>query len=194
MGEVQNAASGSSETLVSLERRGHSRYAFTASVEVIEPNSKTRIEGRTADLSSGGCYVDTITSLPVDTIVEMRLTKENRSFRAQAKVAYSVDGMGMGMKFILAAPDQTRTLETWIGQLSGKLPLENGRNEAVKQPHPEGCPQNESFYVLKELIIELRRQGILSDTKCTTLLQQLQNNERAEPSTSGARLRTGLIG
>jgi PilZ domain len=184
MVEECNAVTDGSGAVSPQERRGHPRYPFTASVEVIEPNSKTRIEGRTADLCCGGCYVDTIISLPVDTAVEMCVTKENRSFKAQAKVAYSVDGMGMGMKFIPPAPDQMRTLEKWIGQLSGQLPPAPERC-AVEQPCTESCPHSESFCVLNELIIELRRQGILSDTKCEAFLRQLQLhcNEPAESNT-----------
>jgi len=180
--EVQK---GSADTLNPGERRAHPRFPFTASVEVIEPHTKTRIEGRTSDLSCGGCYVDTMVSLPVDTAVEMCLTKENRSFKARAKVAYSVDGMGMGIKFIPAAPGQAQTLETWVGQLSGLLPCETQGYEADNKTKTHGGLPNKSFAVLIELIIELRRQGILSETKHKTFLQQLRP-EYSEPAESNA--------
>ncbi len=193
MVKEHNAAGDRSEALIPQERRRHPRYPFTAGVELIEPNSKTRIEGRTTDLSYGGCYVDTIISLPIDTTVEMCLTKENRCFKTKAKVAYSADGLGMGVKFIPAGPDQIRTLESWIGQLNGKLVSEPEVCEAVKEPHTQSCPHNESLYVLNELIIELGRQGILTDLKCKALIEQLHCSEPVDSNSSKARMRPPLV-
>ncbi len=170
------------------ERRGYPRYPFTATVEVVEPKSKTRIQGRTSDLSRGGCYVDTINSFSMDTIVEMRFRKENQTFEAQAKVAYCLDGMGMGLKFIPAAPEQMLVLDKWIGQLSGALPSEPDVHERVEHPRFQGAPKNGPYYVLNQIIIELTRQGILSDTKCKALLQQLNCNEEDDSDFSTAKL------
>jgi hypothetical protein len=91
--ELNNKIDGSAET-DPHERRRHARHPFTATVEAVELKSQTRIQGRTSDLSRGGCYVDTISSFPAGSIVKMRLTKEMRSFEARAEVVYSSVGMG----------------------------------------------------------------------------------------------------
>jgi hypothetical protein len=170
------------------ERRRHSRYPFTATVEVVEPNSKTRIQGRTSDLSRGGCYVDTTNSFSTDTIVEMRFRKENQLFEAQAKVVYCLDGMGMGLQFIPAAPEQMRILDKWIGQLNGELTSEPEVLERVEEPCFQGPPKDGPYYVLNQLIIELMRQGILSDIKCKALLQQLHGGEQADSKIPTAKV------
>src|SRR3979490_2345989 len=103
------------------ERRRHTRYPFTVTVEAVESKSQTRIQGRTSDLSRGGCYVDTISSFPAGSAVKIRLTKDARSFESQAQVVYSSVGMGMGVKFTSSASQQLSTLEKWGGELSGKL-------------------------------------------------------------------------
>ena len=155
------------------ERRRHARYPFTATVEAVEPKSQTRIQGRTSDLSRGGCYVDSISSFPAGSVVKMRLTKEMRSFEAQAEVVYSVVGMGMGVKFTDADPEQLWTVEKWVGELSGELLPE----PELPQPSDQSCAQeklgNEENDVLNELVMELMRQGVLSNAKCEAMLQKL---------------------
>jgi hypothetical protein len=100
-----------------VERRRNTRYAFIAEVELLEPNSGMAIKGRTADLSYGGCYVDTINPFPPDTTVKLRLRKSDRSFEAQAKVVYSTVGMGMGLMFAAVDREQRQTMECWINEL-----------------------------------------------------------------------------
>lgn len=170
----------SSSGLELPERRRHSRYPFTATAEIVEANSQTRIQGRTSDLSRGGCYVDSPCRFPAGSVVKMRLTKEMRSFEAQAKVAYSLDGMGMGVKFTAADPKQLSTLEKWMAELSGEL---QPRPE-LPQPSDQSCaerrPGNEEYFVLNELVTELMRQGVLSSDKCEAMLQKLNRTGRAK--------------
>jgi hypothetical protein len=102
------------------ERRQHARYSFTGTLEAIEPDSETKIQGRTTDLSEGGCYVDTLNSFPAQTRVNVRLTGGNRSFESRATVVYSVVGMGMGLRFEAIDPEQLANLRKWLGELSGE--------------------------------------------------------------------------
>jgi len=120
---IAESAAGSSAEARPHERRRSPRYAFIADVEVLEPNSGIAILGRTADLSRGGCYVDTINPFPADTVVKLRLTKWHRSLEAQAKVVYSAVGMGMGLMFVAADPEQRWTMESWMNEL-GRQPRE----------------------------------------------------------------------
>jgi len=163
------------------ERRRHARYPFTATVEAVETKSQTRINGRTSDLSRGGCYVDTISSFPVGSIVKMRLTKEARSLEAQAEVVYSLTGMGMGVKFTDGDPEQLWNLEKWVAELSGELLPDS---ERLSDPScAEATPCNEGD-VLAELVMELMRQRVLPDAKCKAMLEKLQVIGRAKSSSS----------
>jgi hypothetical protein len=160
------------------ERRRHFRYPFTATVELVEPNSQTRIQGRTSDLSRGGCYVDSTCRFSAGSIVKIRLTKEMCSFEARADVVYSLDGMGMGVKFTGADSEQLSTLEKWMAELSG----EQQPRPELPQPSDQSCAQqrlgNEEYFVLSELVLELMRQGVLSNSKCEALLRKLNRGTR----------------
>jgi len=54
------------------DRRRDLRFPFTAFVDAVEHQSKAKISGRTSDISSGGCYVETISPFPVETIIKIR--------------------------------------------------------------------------------------------------------------------------
>jgi hypothetical protein len=173
------------------ERRQHTRYPFTATVEAVDTASETRIQGRTSDLSRGGCYVDTISSFPAGSTVKIRLTKENRSFDAQAEVVYSMTGMGMGVRFTEVGPDQLSTVEKWLGELSGELQPEAELPVVAEEPREETKPASQDYEVLSEvlneLLVELMRQGVLPNGKCEALFRKLNRGVASKSNSVSAR-------
>jgi hypothetical protein len=154
------------------ERRQHTRYAVSATLEAVELQSKARFNGRISDLSRGGCYVDTMTALSVGAIVKLRITREGSCFESKAKVMGSAAGMGMSLMFTDTEPAQTEILEKWVRELSGEsLPSEPDLPELQAQPgaEPTGASQSDA---LSELIIELMRTGALSAIKGKAILQK----------------------
>jgi hypothetical protein len=102
-------------------RRQHVRYFITAEAEIVDQRSRVRISGRASDLSGGGCYVDSVSCLPVGSAVYMRLSRSGAAaFQCKAMITYSLPSMGMGMKFTDVAEDQTAILSKWIAELSGE--------------------------------------------------------------------------
>lgn len=156
------------------ERRRHPRYPFSATVEATEPKSRAKIQGRTADLAIGGCYVDTISPFPVGTAIKLRLMNENQSCDTQAKVVYSLPGMGMGLTFVHGAKGQASVISRWVSELSGEPEPEIEESETEQQEIAAKPSANEPFFVLNELLIELMRQGVLSDSKGKEMLQRLR--------------------
>ncbi len=151
------------------ERRRFTRYPFTATFEATEPNSGTKIHGRTADLSEGGCYADTMSPLPAGTAVKVRISKGNRSFESYGTIVYAVAGMGMGLRFESIDPQQLANLSRWLGELRGDSPVEMQADQ--REPGPCADPQKKC--VLNQLIGELMRKGILDDSVGREMLQRL---------------------
>lgn len=165
-------------------RRRHARHPFTATIEAVECTSQTRIQGRTSDLSGGGCYVDTISSFPAGSNVKIRLTKETYSFETQAQVVYSLVGMGMGLKFTGTTPGQQRTVEKWLAEISGGRVPEPAAPVLSNPSYAPGNPGNEENEVLNELVVLLKRQGLLSDAKCEAMLAKLMRARHAKLNSS----------
>jgi PilZ domain len=103
-----------------VERRTCPRYPFSPEVEVVDVQSVMRLRARLSDISRNGCYVDTINPLAKDSAVTLTITRDNLSFKTQAKVVYSNVGMGMGLLFTTAEPHQLQVLGKWLSELSNR--------------------------------------------------------------------------
>jgi len=99
------------------KQRSVRRCQLVASVEVTEPHSGTRLSGRTSEIGLGGCYVDVLNPLPIGTLVELRIVRDQGVFETKAKVVYADAGFGMGVAFTEMAPDQRSVLETWLVEI-----------------------------------------------------------------------------
>jgi PilZ domain len=145
-----------------LERRRYPRYECTADVEILDHESGIVTPlGRTADLSSGGCYVDTVNPLAPETVVKLRLTKWHQSFEAQAKTVYSRVGMGMGLMFVAVDSTEQATLESWIDELGHPQPGECDLPEPAEQSprHTTTLFHNEVIEHSSTLVKEVTTSG-----------------------------------
>jgi hypothetical protein len=106
---VQSAKRGNKE-----ERRRGQRQPFSATTKIIDGRSGARVLVRTADLSMGGCYVDTLNPLPLDTPVRLHIEKERAVFEFHAKVISCHPGSGMGLVFERITPAQRSMLTKWL--------------------------------------------------------------------------------
>ncbi|HEV2290000.1 MAG TPA: PilZ domain-containing protein [Candidatus Acidoferrales bacterium] len=157
------------------ERRKHARYPFSAAAEVFEPQANARVSGRCSDLARGGCFIDAMSPFPVGTAVAVFLTLDQKKFEAKARVAYSQNGMGMGLEFTSVGPDQRWILDQWIGELSGQPLAKLKVIETERAPEPDSTTNDEPRYVLNELIITLMRKGVLTDKEGKALLLKLMS-------------------
>jgi len=165
----------------SRERRATPRHPFTASVEVTEVSSNTRIQARTSDVDRGGCFVDTMNSFAVGTIVML-----NISFKTRAKVVHSEVGMGMCLAFANTESSELWTLEQWLAELSGEEtqqfrpvkaehPVKQDHHR-VKQEHSVAAgktPIHDAQTAMKYLILMLIQKKVLSDAEGSALLEKV---------------------
>jgi hypothetical protein len=94
-----------------VEKRKSPRYSFSATVDAHDILADTSIIGRLSDISRNGCYVDTISPFAMGAEVALKITAGSRSFLTDSRVVYSSNGMGMGLLFTAAEPEQVETLE-----------------------------------------------------------------------------------
>lgn len=101
------------------ERRSADRHVFTASAEVVDLTTGARFSTRTTDLGPGGCFVDTLSPLPIGSQVHVSVRKGETHFQSEGTVVYSQDGLGMGIGFESLDAAQQRALEAWLTELTG---------------------------------------------------------------------------
>ena len=100
------------------EQREVPRFTFIAHIELRELRTDMRITGRISEISRKGCYVDVLVTLPVGTIMNMRISCDQGSFESKSRIVYVQEGMGMGVTFVDPAEDQLKILDAWLADLS----------------------------------------------------------------------------
>lgn len=161
-----------SETTNDVERRQSCRYPLTAAAEVIEMRSLTRLAGRSSDLGSGGCYIDTIGPFPVGTVVHVRLERGLHHFEAVATVCFAHLSMGMGLAFTRIDPENQALLRKWVGELSGEQLPETPVEVTTVQQNTASEIVN-LRQVLNELIGVMIRKKVIDPNEGEGLLRRI---------------------
>lgn len=138
------------------------------------------MSGRCSDLSSGGCYIDTLSPFATGAYVKIRLERDGREFIATAVVAYAHASMGMGLAFTEMKREHWDVLRSWIAELSGEQPPEPAlAKTAAPAPEPEAAATAAADagaslrLVLNELIYLLVRKKIITESEASGLLRQM---------------------
>jgi c-di-GMP-binding flagellar brake protein YcgR len=104
------------------ERNGRRKYArikVSVPVEIRPDGGATvgaggrRIRGVTADLSLGGCYIETIFPFPVGTNLDLQLSIET-TVLISATVDTCDPQVGNGIKFVSMLPDDREVLKAFL--------------------------------------------------------------------------------
>lgn len=115
---MRNASGPPGSGLPYGQRRTVPRYSLIASADITEPQSGTHMSGRISEISRKGCYIDVLNTLPVDTTVQLSITRDSGNFMTSARIIYVQEGLGMGMAFIDPSEDQLRVLDSWLAELA----------------------------------------------------------------------------
>ncbi len=109
--------SGRKVPTVGMDRRANPRYAFVATTQITDSAHAARLSGRVTEISRQGCFVDVVNSLPVGTLLKLRVTCDRGTFETRAKILYVQQGIGIGLTFIDTAEDQLKVLDGWLVDL-----------------------------------------------------------------------------
>jgi hypothetical protein len=90
------------------------RIPFIASAEVLAESGGSKLAARISDLSTLGCYVDTINPLPDGTAVNIKIFNNAQLFEAPATVVYSHTHLGMGLAFREVQAQSQSVLQNWL--------------------------------------------------------------------------------
>ena len=184
VGPLAEPASIPNKPVQDGDRRKEVRFSVSASAEMLELSTSTRLAGRASDLGAGGCYVDTMTPFPVGSSLVLSLSSENHNVHVKANVVYSRTGMGMGLTFTEITAKQKENLAAWLRELNGG-PAQARASEMstfeatmpyVREVAEETVAHAEEKGLLaafEELISLLRVKRILSDSEIEILREKI---------------------
>lgn len=99
------------------ERRRMPRYMFFASAELLEEKSEVRVASRVSELSRYGCYLDMMNPFPKDTVVLLKVWREEgKVLQTKGRIIYSQPNMGAGVVFVDLEERYVPMLEAWLAQ------------------------------------------------------------------------------
>ena len=107
------------ETVFSVSRT-NPRFSFIAEAELAEVGDGPCIIARVSELSSRGCYVDTVNPFPVGAVLRVRIRYGCSTCELPGSVIYTHSNFGMGVRFGEALPEHRATLDSWLEELARK--------------------------------------------------------------------------
>lgn len=105
-------------------KRANPRFAFFAEAEATLADG-TSVPAQVSELSSHGCYIDTLEPIPVGTQVRLRISDGTHSCELPGKVIYMHSGYGMGIfglgvVFGNVGGEQHSAVSHWLRDLAMK--------------------------------------------------------------------------
>jgi hypothetical protein len=105
-------------------RRVNPRFSFFADGEVTLGNGK-RVITQLSELSSRGCYIDTLEAIPIGTTFRLNICHGMSACELYGKVIYMHSGgglgiFGMGVVFGEVAAEQQSAIDAWLRELAHK--------------------------------------------------------------------------
>jgi c-di-GMP-binding flagellar brake protein YcgR len=104
------------ETMTDKDRRDYSRLKIRVPIEIEVEGGSSPIRGATADLSAGGCYIETMFPFPVGTTLDLKVQLENTLLVA-ATVVTCDPQVGNGIRFERMLPEDREELRTYLEAL-----------------------------------------------------------------------------
>jgi hypothetical protein len=107
-------------------KRTNPRFPFFADAEINLRDGKW-LPAQLSELSSRGCYVDTLEPLPIGTEFHLWICDSVNVCELDGKVIYEHTGgglgvIGMGVLFGQMSSEQHATIDAWLSELSGNRP------------------------------------------------------------------------
>lgn len=167
-----------------IERRRFPRVACRIEATVLDELSAMNLPVKVTDISFGGCYVEMLAPLPVNSVVELTLDTSQGAIHARGKVVAAQTGMGMGIAFTAISPEDFEKL----GEIAPRA--EQNREREHLSPRPAvsvaTVPSNgarpskrasqvapSTQKVLESILRILLRKGIVSEEEMAEEFEKL---------------------
>ena len=98
--------------------RQNDRFAYLTEVELEFASGKR--SARISDISVGGCYIDSISQVPVgEPLTLVVSSSDGQSMQFNGRVAYILEGFGFGVEFVNLSDAQREFLSKLVTSAAG---------------------------------------------------------------------------
>jgi PilZ domain len=92
------------------ERRQFVRHTCRMAAQIVLQNGSVRMTATVTDISLGGCYVEMLSPLPVDTFCDIAISPGDTTLQLSGRVRSSQTNFGMGVSFTGMRPQDFEVL------------------------------------------------------------------------------------
>lgn len=180
---VMSPSSGS-EPWSGRERRQFVRHACRMAAQIVLQNGSLRMTATVTDISLGGCYVEMLSPLPVDTFVDIALSPGDATLQLSGRVRSSQPNFGMGVSFTGMRPQDFEILRKLAPPTSDAPEPEKQaapvRPAPVKESRPSAAAEFDSVDLpttpeaLAAAVRVLLRKGVLTRAELMEELEKLK--------------------
>ncbi len=103
------------------------RFPFSAELRATDFSSGREVWGETTNLGKGGCYVRTGQPFPQGTRLLIEIRIHGVRFQTDARVAYTLEKIGMGLSFVNVPARELSILDEWLAFEGEQRPTEVSR-------------------------------------------------------------------
>ena len=159
----------STQAASTRERRRYPRYRCSGTVQLSKEGGGPSVWMNLADIGLGGCYLETLSPVPLNTNVQLLIHIEDMNIRGRGKVRTVHPTVGNGIAFThMSAEDWKR-----LHQLIARLDATGSRQTKVPASRPAGPPaaapppvraavQDDTRQSLEALLQILERKGLIT--------------------------------
>jgi hypothetical protein len=149
------------------ERRRYPRYPCSGGVQLSKENTGLPVWVRLADIGLGGCYVETMSPLPLQTNVELVIHVDELKIHGRGKVRTCHPTVGNGIAFTQMPADDWLRLHHLIARLAAAT-----THQATASAIP--TVQADTTSPLEALLQLLERKGVLTRDEFLTELKTIK--------------------
>ena len=157
--------------IVPQEKRRNARFKCEGSMELKTEGSTIHTWATFADVSSGGCYVEIMTTFPVGTIMELRLGMHGFTVETRAVVRVTYPFLGMGIEFTDVSAHDNEQLTLMLASLAGAFEQRLGVPEPKSLELP---PITEPAAVVEALAKFFAEKATLTSDEFSRLVHDSQ--------------------
>lgn len=164
--------SSSSTDVPQGNRRRYTRIPCRVNAKVAVVGTEVYLPGTVTDISPGGCYVEMLSPLPVDTEVELTLTAEGHELACAGKVRSMEPGMGMGVSFAPLNAGQLSMLRQIVPEMPENMPIPIIVSSA---PHKTPAAPPTTTEALEAVVRLLLHKGILTRAEFSEEIEKIKS-------------------
>ena len=150
------------------ERRQFKRYPCRIEATVTVDDGSIALPGKIEDISVGGCYVEMLAPLPVESIVQISFRIDDECLAPWGRVCTSQIGNGMGISFTSLKPEEFEALRKFA------LPT-------TPQKKPPTHVVASSSEALDAVVRLLMRKGLFTSSELTEELDRTKSRKVVVP-------------